>query len=207
MRASLVLCLACSVGSALAQETAPSADALQQQLLEAQAAAEAGAARPGDEDLSCEALQAEMVSIAQAMGQDPALQSMAAQAQADLAKIQDGQQAAEAQAQGARPRFGQMVRGLATGVVPGADRANAAAQQAAAIAQAQQAQARANENQQRIATMSQGAAALAGPAMRGQRVFELAEARSCAWLQEGGGAAPGGFAPGAPPSGLPVPSR
>jgi hypothetical protein len=191
MRASLLLCLALSVGTAVAQrrpEPAPSPDALQQQMLAAQAAAQAGASRPGDEELSCEALQAEIVSIAQAMQQDPAMQSMAAQAQADLAKMQEAQQAAEAQGQSSRPRFGQMVRGMATGVVPGADRAGAAAQQAAAMAQAQQAQA--NDNAARMAAMSQGAAAMIGPAMRGQRVMELAQARNCAWLQEAGAAGP-----------------
>jgi hypothetical protein len=198
MRASLLLCLACSVGTAVAQEPtepAPSAEAMQQQLLEAKAAAEAGATRPGDEDLSCEALQAEIVSLAQTMQQDPALQTMAAQAQADLAKIQEAQQAAETQ-QASRPRLGQMMRGMATGVVPGMDRANAAAQQAAAMAQAQQAQAQASQNLQRMAAMSQGAAALAGPAMRGQRVVELAQARNCAWLEEAGAAMP---MPPAPP--------
>ena len=177
-------------------ERAPSAEALQQQMLAAQAAAEAGAARPGDEDLSCEALQAEIASIGQAMQQDPAMQSMANQAQADLAKIQEAQQAAEAQAQASRPRVGQIVRGMATGVVPGLDRANAAAQQAAAMAQAQRAQAQASQNLERMAAMSQGAAALMGPAIRGQRVVELAQARSCAWLQEAGAAVPPG--PSAP---------
>jgi hypothetical protein len=190
MRTSLLLCLACSVGVVGQEPAAPSPEAMQQQLLAAQAAAQAGASRPGDEDLSCEALQAEMVSIAQAMQQDPALQSMAVQAQADLAKMQEAQQAAEVQAQASGPRFGQMVRGMATGVIPGADRANAAAQQAAAAAQTQQAQAEASENLQRMSAMSQGAAALAGPAMRGQRIIELAQARSCAWLQEAGAAAP-----------------
>jgi hypothetical protein len=193
MKASLVLGLALIVGTAVAQrraEQVPSPDALQQQMLAAQAAAQASASRPGDEELSCEALQAEMVTIAQTMQQDPALQTMAAQAQADLGKIQEAQQSAEAQAQSARPGFGQMARGFASGVVPGLDRANAAAQQAAAIAQAEEAQAQANENAQRMAAMSQSAAALAGPAMRGQRVVELAQARNCAWLQEAGAAGP-----------------
>jgi hypothetical protein len=198
MRTSLWLCLACSTGVVGQEPAAPSPEAMQQQLLAAQAAAQASASRPGDDALSCEALQAEMVSIAQAMQQDPALQSMAVQAQADLAKMQEAQQGAEAQAQASGPRFGQMVRGMAAGVIPGADRANAAAQQAAAAAQAQQAQAQASENLQRMSAMSQGAAALAGPAMRGQRVIELAQARSCAWLQEGGGA---------PPPGAPLPAR
>jgi hypothetical protein len=163
---------------------------MQQRMLEAQAAATADATRPGDEDLSCEALQAEMVSIGETLQQEPALQSAAAQAEADLAKIQEAQQAAEAQARASRPRFGQMVRGMAAGVVPGMDRAGAAAQQAAAMAQAQQAQAQTNENLARIAALSAGAAASAGPAMRGQRVFELAQARNCAWAQEAGGGVP-----------------
>jgi hypothetical protein len=169
-----------------------------QRALDAQAAGEANAARPGDENLSCEALQTEMISIAQAIQQQPSLQGFAAQAQTDLAAAQEAQQAAEGET-ARRPRFGQVMRGFATGVVPGADRAGAAAQQAAAIAQAEEAQRQTNENLERIAGIADGAAAMAGPAMRGERVLELARARDCAWMKEGGLPPPGAFPPGAAP--------
>jgi hypothetical protein len=175
-----------------------------QQLADAEAEAAANAKRPGDEDLSCEALQAEMVSISQTM--QPLLEGPAQQFASDLSKLEEAQAAAEAQAPSARPRFGQMVRGLATGAVPGMDRANAAAQQAQSIAQAEQARADTNENLERVAALSEGTAAIAGPAMRGQRVLELAEARNCAWLQEGG-VPPGAFPPGSVPPDGAVPAR
>ncbi len=174
-------------------DVSPQQDA-EQQLLAAQAEATASAVRAGDEDLSCEALQTEMMTIAQSM--QSGVQPFAQQATADLAQAQEAQQAAEAQARQTRPRFGQMVRGLATGVVPGADRASAAAQQAESIAQAEQAQAQTNANLERINALSGNVAAMAGPAMRGERVLELARTRECAWLQEGG-PLPGALPPAA----------
>jgi hypothetical protein len=61
---------------------------------------------------------------------------------------------------------------------------------------------------QRVADMGAQAAAMAGPAMRGERVLELAKARDCAWAKEGGGmpagAVPGAIPPGAfPPGAVP----
>jgi hypothetical protein len=204
MRTLLLLSLAsfASMGSAQQPVDARIEDAARQ-VADAQAEAEASAIRPGDEDLSCEALQAEMVSISQAM--QPLLEGPAQQFAADLSKLEEAQAEAEAQAP-PRPRFGQIARGLATGVVPGMDRANAAAQQAQSIAQAEQARAETNENLEKVAALSEGTAAMAGPAMRGQRVLELAEGRNCAWLQEGGGP-PGAFPPGSVPPGGPVPAR
>ncbi len=167
--------------------------------------------RPGDEELSCEALQAEMVAIAQS----PEIQGLAAfgqQAQADLAAAQQAQ-AAAAQSQRARPRmFRQMVQGAASGVVPGLDRGAAAVQQAAAMAQASQAAAQTNANLERLAAIGEQSALMAGPALRGQRVIELAHARNCAWIQAGGmppGAVPpgipaGAVPPGAVPPGIPA---
>jgi hypothetical protein len=201
MRTLVLISLALSASVASAQRSAdPSglADA-GRHVAEAEAAAIAGAARPGDEDLSCEALQTEMVSIAQGLGANPGLQAAAAQAEAELARVQEAQQGAEEQAARGRPRIGQMMRGFGSAMVPGADRANAAAQQAQAIAQAEQARAQALQNQQRITSLAGDAAAMAGPAMRGARVIELARARNCAWAQEG--AVPPGFA--APPSAVP----
>jgi hypothetical protein len=200
MRTLLVLSLLLGASTVAAQPpTDTRLEGATQRALDAQATAAANAARPGDENLSCEALQTEMVSIAQAIRQQPSLQGFAAQAQTDLAAAQEAQQAAEEQTARARPRFGQALRGFATGVVPGADRAAAAAQQATAIAQAEEAQRQTNQNLERIAGIADGAAAAAGPTMRGERVLELARARDCAWLKEGGVPPPGAFPPGAVP--------
>jgi hypothetical protein len=181
-----------------------------QRITEADAAAVANAVRAGDEALSCEALQTEMVSLAQQI--QPVAQGFGQQFEADLAKVEEAQQAAEEQTRRGRPRLGQVARGFATGVIPGADRAAAAAQQAASIAEAEQARVQTNENLERMAAFAGDAAGLAGPARRGERVIALAQARDCAWLKEGGGAPPGAFPagafpPGAVPPGIPAAPR
>jgi hypothetical protein len=203
--ALLVLsCFAAGAASAQNDDLAAQQQAVANQLAAAQAAAEANASRPGDEDLSCEALQAEMVAIAQSPEMQAFVQTAGAQAQADLAEI-NAAQAAQQQASASRPGlFRQMVQGAAAGVVPGVGQAQAQAQQAAAIAQAAEAQERARQNQQSMLALGGQVATIAGPAMRGQRVMELAQARDCAWLEEGGGLAPGALPPGAlPPGALP----
>jgi hypothetical protein len=174
-----------------------------EQLAAAEAAAQANAVRPGDEALSCEALQAEMVAIVQSPEMQAFVQTAGPQAQAQLAQLNAAQAEQEAAAS-SRPRLGgQIARGLAVGVVPGLQQANAQAQQAASIAQAAEAQAQAEQNQRAALALGSQAATLAGPAMRGQRVIELAQARDCAFLKEGG-MPPGALPPGAvPPGGLP----
>ena len=202
MRVVLFVSLVLLSAAASAQNVDRRLEAAGQSLAEAQTQGEASAARPGDEDLSCEALQAEMVAIAQS----PEMQGLggfAQQAQTDFAAVQEAQAATE-EAGRSRPRlFRQMVQGAATGVVPGLGRGAAAAQQAAAAAQAAQAAAQTSANLERVAALGEQAALLAGPAMRGQRVIELAHARNCAWIQEGG-MPPGGPPPGAVPPGFPA---
>jgi hypothetical protein len=178
--------------------------ALADQLTAAQAAAEANASRPGDESLSCEALQSEIVAIAQSPEIQGFVQTAGAQAQAQLAQINEAQAAQQA-ATSSRPRlFRQMVQGAASAVVPGVGQASAQAQQAQAIAQNAQVAEQTRQNQQAILALGGQTAAIAGPAMRGQRVMDLAQARDCAWLKEGGGLPPGALPPGAlPPGALP----
>ena len=201
MRVVVFVSLVLASAAASPQDTNQRLDAAGRALLEAQAQAEANAARPGDDELSCEALQAEMVAIAQS----PEMQAFGAfaqQGQADLAAVQEAQAAAE-EASRSRPRlFRQMVQGAASGVVPGLGRGAAAAQQAAAAAQAEQQAAQTNANLERIAGLGEQAALTVGPAMRGQRVMELARARNCEWIQEGG-APPGALPPG-PATGFPA---
>ena len=193
-----------AAASAQNDDLAKQQEALADQLEAAQAAAEANASRPGDEALSCEALQAEMVAIAQSPEMQAFAQTAGAQAQSDLAKINEAQAAQQAAA-GSRPGLARgIAQGVVSGVVPGLGQAQAAAQQAASMAQAAQAQQQVRQNQQSMLALGGQAAAMAGPMMRGQRVMELAQARDCAWLKEGGGLPPGALPPGAlPPGALP----
>lgn len=206
MRTFLSLAFALAVATASAQSPTDEARRQQavQQVFDAQAQGAASAVRAGDEDMSCEALQAEIVAIAQSPAMQNFAQGFGAQAQADLAKIEQAQ-AAAAEEQARAPRrgvFRSMVQGAATAFTPGLGQAAASAQQAAAIAQNAQLEAETNRNVEAILGQAGNVAAMAGPAMRGQRVFELAQARNCAWLQ--GGAPPGAIPPGAiPSSGLP----
>jgi len=85
------------------------------------------------------------------------------------------------------------------------------------MAQNAQLQAQTQQNQRAMMALGGQAAAMAGPAMRGQRVMELAQARDCAWLKQGamppgamppgalppGAVPPGALPPGVPPGGLP----
>jgi hypothetical protein len=206
---SLTLCA--SLAFAQRQRDVSQQQDAEDRILEAQTEGTANAVRPGDDDLTCEALQTEMIALAQQL--QTGVQGFGLQAQADLARAEEAQQEVEAQV--AEPRrgriFGQAVRGLATGMIPGADRANAAAQQAASIAQAAEAQRQTEQNLERISALEDNIAGSASPTMRGERVLELARERNCAWMQEGGGAPPGfppgGPPPGALPPGIPPPAR
>ena len=63
MRTVLLVPFALAAFTAFAQNDAKQQEALADQLEAAQAAAEASASRPGDESLSCDALQAEIVAM------------------------------------------------------------------------------------------------------------------------------------------------
>ncbi len=209
MRTVLVVFGALAAVSASAQRSPDLSRQQQaaQEITDAQAAGAAAAVRPGDEDLSCEALQTEMVAIAQSPAMQNFAQGFGAQAQADLDKLNEAQAEAEEQTKSARKGiFRGIVRGAATAVTPGADKVAARAQQAAAIAQNAELQAETNRNIEGILGQSGNVAAMAGPAMRGQRLLELAQARDCAWLKDGGaGALPPGALPPQPGSAPPLP--
>jgi hypothetical protein len=158
-----------------------------QKLLAQYDATQASAARPGDEQLSCDAMQEEVV----ASMNDPAFQayiaSAGASAQRDLAKMQTGQAAMAAG----------NVAAAAAALTPGGAAVQAAAQRARDAGQRVAAE-------QRIQEEAQGAEQLAAfmpQMMRSQRLLELAGAKGCEWLSEPGfdGAAMfGGFEQAAP---------
>lgn len=149
-------------------------EAMIAQMQESMAAAQAQAARPGDEDLTCEQLEAEMVSAMQ----DPAVQSAMAQ-QGEWA---EGQMEAMNAARGrAQAQIGfSIFASIAASFIPGAGHAQMAAQQAMAAQQQRQVQ----QNTVQMMEHAQRMTTIMPQIMRGQRVHELAQARNCAFVQQ-----------------------
>jgi hypothetical protein len=136
---------------------------------QAMAAAEAGAKRPGDEKMSCEDLQKEFLEAAN----NPQLRAAVArggeQAQKDMQKMNE--------AAAAQIALGTAMS--AAGSVPGGDwmtTGAAMAQNAKMMAQAQQ------HLKERRAQGEDFKASLP-QMMRGQRLFELAQAKNCEWTK------------------------
>lgn len=130
--------------------------------------AQAEANRPGDEKLTCDQLQQQLVAIAQ----DPAylayVQAAGVAAQKDLAQMQVPQ--SEIAAKTAATMAASMVPGAAMGQLM----ASAAENQAKAAQSAARVQSRMDQGQQMMAFMPM--------LMRGQRLVELAAVRKCEWL-------------------------
>ena len=167
LRLLLSLLLTGISASASAQTPASTYADLQSSLT----AAQAGAIRPGDESLSCEALESELVSVVK----HPEVQSFVAKSG------EVGRERMQAMNEAAARAATQSAVTLFSSIVPFGGWIGHAA--AAAQAQAQQAQA-ASTIQQRM----QQAYEMMGIMpyfMRGQRVIDLAQARNCAWLREG----------------------
>lgn len=162
--------------------TAAQAGGLQAQLEAAQAQGTAAAARPGDEKLTCDEMQTEIVAVAQSPEFQAGLALFGNPAQRDPGQIDDAQQHLDPQtfASGTR-NFWSLAQGLAMAALPNS--VGAAAQQAVGMVQGAQLQAQAGQFQQQMISQAPQLAAMMGPAMRGQRVMELAEARKCEWLK------------------------
>jgi hypothetical protein len=127
----------------------------------------------GDDLMTCNAIQHELVSVAQ----DPALQQTLTR-MGERGKAQQEKLAA-AQSENARgASAAQMFSGFAAALVPGAGRATMAAE----AAQAQTQAAEAAQNQAALMTQMQAMVPLMPKLMRGQRLYELAVKRNCDWL-------------------------
>ena len=176
--ASLVAALAGAAPAA--QRNKPAGNApVQQAAGDMQAAmdsAQANAKHPGDEAMSCEALQDELVATMQ----DPAVQGIIAK-QGAYAQEQQAKLKAAQEAHGSGPSKGeiaaQMAMGFASGFVPGVGAGNMAAQAAQTQAMASQAAA----NQAAMAERMREMATIMPQMMRGQRLIELAQKRKCDW--------------------------
>jgi hypothetical protein len=130
--------------------------------------AQAEASKPGDERLTCDQLQQQLVAIAQ----DPAflayVQAAGVAAEKDMAQMQVPQ--SEIAAKTAATVMASVVPGAAMGQMM----ANATENQAKMAQGAARVQARMAQGQQMMALMPQ--------LMRGQRLMELAMVRKCEWV-------------------------
>lgn len=152
-------------------------DAMQSAMDQAQIAA----SHPGDEALTCEQLQTEMVSTIN----DPAVQARVQGAGARAQNIQNQMQKAQA---GMRATMATgMAMGVASAFVPGMGYVAGAVAQAQMMQQQQQA----NASQKTMGRMADDMSSIMPQMMRGQRLYELAEVQKCAFIQ-------------GPPNGAPV---
>lgn len=167
--AAALLCLTVS-GPVGAQSAEERMLAMEQAMADAQAQA----IRPGDEQLSCEQLEAEMVATMQ----DPAVQATIAAQGADAQNQMDRMNAARDQM---RAQMGvSMFMGLASAFIPGAGYAQMIQQQA----MANQSRGMAGQHMAEMNAMAERMTPIMPQMMRGQRVYELAQARACAFVQQ-----------------------
>jgi hypothetical protein len=156
----------------------------QQELMTAMAAAQVKSIRPGDEALSCPAIEKELVGSMN----DPALQAYAARAAGlpPATRTAPAEATAAATAQGAAALLGMLGAGGPPGmpgpgaglpVVPGGVPLNAVQQ-----AQAAQQQALALQALQDPAAQLKLMVPILPQMMRAQRLVGLAVARSCPWM-------------------------
>lgn len=166
---TLALSIALSVQPVAAQDYEAMAAQMEQSVADAQAQAQ----RPGDETLTCEQLESEVVATIQ----DPQVQSVMAQngawAQGQLDQMNAAQ--GRAQAQIATSLF----MGVASSFIPGLGYAQMAQQRVMAAEQQRQAQ----QNIAQMMEMSQRMSSIMPQLMRGQRVFELGQAKQCGFTQ------------------------
>jgi len=141
-------------------------------MMAAQSAAQAAAVRPGDEALTCDQLQAEMMAITTDPKMQAATASMGAGAQAQMDK------AKAAQAGMVATGIAGTVAGVAGSFIPGASfftQGAMMAQQAAMASQMKEADRDRTKMMNDMSTMMP-------MMMRGQRVMDLANAKKCAFL-------------------------
>jgi hypothetical protein len=140
--------------------------------------AQAQAPHPGDEALSCDQLEAEAIAIAQ----DPALQQMAVQSGAFSQERMDEMNRASAQMrrQTGLSMFLGIAGGIASAFVPGAGMATGLAQRAQAGVMQRMAQ----QNMAQSMAMVEQMIPVMPHMMRGQRVYELAQTKQCAFVQQ-----------------------
>ncbi|HYD73289.1 MAG TPA: hypothetical protein VEF55_09130 [Candidatus Binatia bacterium] len=166
----IAITAALAMTPAAAQDYEAMAAEMEQSMAEAQAAA----VRPGDDQLTCEQLESEMV----ASMQDPAVQSVVAQNGAWAQGQLDQMNAAQGQmrAQMATSMF----MGIVGSFIPGFGYAQMAQQQMMAAQQQRQAE----QNMAQMMEMGQRMQTIMPQMMRGQRLYELGQSKQCAFVQQ-----------------------
>lgn len=168
LAAALVLAFA---GTAFAQDGMAAAGA---SLEQAMAQAQADAIHPGDEQLTCDAIQAELAATMTDPSMRAELDEMGATAEAQRERMQ------EQQAQQRAMMATGIVGGVISSFIPGAGYAHAAIMQQ----QMRQQQAQAEVGMRETESMMGNMEASMPQMMRGQRLYELAQAQNCAFLAE-----------------------
>jgi len=164
------LCLICAAAPATGQDY----EAMSANLEASMAAAEAQAYREGDEALTCDELESEFVAVMQ----DPQLQAAFA-ARGEWAQTQQ-QRMNEAQGRARAQIAASMFMGVASAFVPGLGYAQMAQQRL----QAADMQRRQQSNLAEMMAMAERMSAIMPQTMRGQRLYELAQAGQCTFVQE-----------------------
>lgn len=143
-----------------------------QAMMQAMERAQAAASKPGDDKLTCDQLEEQVIAVAQ----DPALREHIAAAGASAQKDQAAMDAAKGKVavQAIRTAFMSIVPG---GAMPGMMSAQAGAQAQGAQA-ASRVQSRMADGPKMMALMP--------TLMRGQRVIELGAAKGCEWAADTG---------------------
>lgn len=173
MRA-LLLSTALSLGLAFAPVAAAQDYAAMANLEQAMASAQAQAIHSGDEQLDCDQLQNEITTTMS----DPAVQSAVAANGADAQAQMDRMN--EARGQQRANMAMSIFTGLASSFIPGAGYAQMAQQRMQAAQQQQQAQ----QNMAQMMQMMERMTPIMPQMMRGQRVYELAQAKQCAFIEQ-----------------------
>jgi hypothetical protein len=171
---TFVSMIAISAALALTPAAAQDYEAMAAQMEQSQADAQAAASRPGDEALTCEQLENEIATTMD----DPEVQQVMVQngafAEGQMAQMREAQGRARAQiATG-------MFMGFASSFIPGLGYAQMAQQQM----QAAQMQRQQQQNMADMMAMSERMSSIMPQLMRGQRVYELGQAKSCAFTQQ-----------------------
>lgn len=143
-----------------------------QAMMRAMEKAQAEAAKPGDDKLTCAQLEEQLVALAQ----DPEIQAQAEAAGADAQKQQEAMQGVKGQI------AAQTFRTVMMSTMPGAAMPGMASAQAQATAQGAKGMKQTQERMQQAQKMIP----LMPKIMRGQRVIELAAAKSCEWAASAG---------------------
>lgn len=144
----------------------------QANMMAVQAAAQTAANRPGDEAMSCDALQTELTTIMK----DPAFQAAVASAGASAQEQQARAKAAQSSA--AALGATSVATGIASSVIPGMGWLGQAAMQAQMASVAAQMPAADRARGQMIGDVT----SMMPTIYRGQRLYELGTAKKCAFV-------------------------